>query len=408
MRALFYNVKGAGHVNPTLPLARGLVERGHDVTYTLTSEWKQRLETMGCRYRNMGTSEIFTTADFNPGAPFYRQLLPTTAAILPRLLEEARASRPDVVVFDSCAPWGYAVSEILGVPGICSVSTLVFDRDEVERQSGAPSERMDPTQLAAIAELERRWGLDFSDRDIGLFYGRESLVFSCEELNPTRANVRGIFHVVGPTFTSGGDVGDLETYARGRRRVYVAMGTVLGGKSGLGTSFFAPFIDAFGGRDGYELLLSAGATASSFGALPSNVTVRRSVPQTAVLAHTDVFITHVGANSMHEALFHGVPLVCVPHSGDGPQNAQRVVAEGAGVLMLPGEISAARAVAEVERVNGASFRANASRLATSLRAGGGLERALRVIEDATTTNHVRTSTWERSRREETSKSSEIG
>jgi MGT family glycosyltransferase len=387
MRALFYNVKGAGHTNPTLPLVRGLVERGHDVMYTLTSEWKERLEAMGCRYRNMGTSEAFTTADFNPEAPFYRQLLPTTAAILPRLLEEARANRPDVVVFDSCAPWGYAISEILGVPGLCSVSTLVFDRDEVARHSGAPSERMDPTQLAAIAELERRWGLDFSHRDIGLFYGRENLVFSCEELNPTRANVRGRFHLVGPTFdasTKRGDMDDLETYARGRKRVYVGMGTVLGGKTGLGTSFFAPFIDAFGGREGYELLLSAGATASSFGALPSNVTVRRSVPQTAVLAHTDVFVSHMGANSMHEALFYGVPLVCVPQAGDGPQNADRVVAQGAGVLMPLGEVSAERVVAEVERASGPSFRANAARLATSLRACGGLERALRVIEMLTT------------------------
>lgn len=31
MRALFYSPKGTGHVNPTLPLVRGLVERGHDV-----------------------------------------------------------------------------------------------------------------------------------------------------------------------------------------------------------------------------------------------------------------------------------------------------------------------------------------------------------------------------------------
>ena len=145
--------------------------------------------------------------------------------------------------------------------------------------------------------------------------------------------------------------------------------------------------DAFGGREGYELLVSARAAADSFGALgslPRNVTVRRSVPQTAVLAHTDAFVTHVGANSMHEGLFHGVPLVCVPHFGDQPQNADRVVAQGAGVLMPPGEISADRVAAEVERVNGESFRANAARLATSLRACGGLERALRIIEGAAT------------------------
>ena len=55
------------------------------MTDTLTSEWKERLEALGCRYRNTGTAEVFTTAHYNPGAPFYRQLLPTTAAVLPRL-----------------------------------------------------------------------------------------------------------------------------------------------------------------------------------------------------------------------------------------------------------------------------------------------------------------------------------
>jgi MGT family glycosyltransferase len=242
---------------------------------------------------------------------------------------------------------------------------------------------VDATHLSSIAELKRRWGLDFGDRDLGLYYGRENLVFSCEELNPTRSNVRGKFHFVGPTITSGGEVGaDLEKYARGRRRIYVSMGTVVGGKTGLEPSFFAPFIEAFGGREGTELPLSAGAAAESFGELPANVTVRRSVPQIAVLAHTDVFITHVGANSMHEALFHGVPLVCVPHFGDQPQNAERVVGQGAGVLLPLAELTAARVASEVERAGSESMRANAARLATKLRACGGLDRALRVIESA--------------------------
>ena len=117
-----------------------------------------------------------------------------------------------------------------------------------------------------------------------------------------------------------------------------------------------------------------------------------SVPQTAVLAHTDVFVTHAGANSMHEALSYGVPLVCTPHFGDQPQNAARVVAEGAGVLMPTGAISAARVTAEVERVSGEAFRANAARLSAKLRACGGLERALRVIESGTT-SAPRESTW---------------
>src|SRR4029079_5946272 len=97
MRAFFYSPKGTGHVTPTLPLVRGLLARGHEVTYTLTAEWKDRLEAMGCRYVNMGTKEAFTTAASTPGALFFRQLLPAAAAILPRLVEEARASKPDVI-----------------------------------------------------------------------------------------------------------------------------------------------------------------------------------------------------------------------------------------------------------------------------------------------------------------------
>jgi MGT family glycosyltransferase len=161
------------------------------------------------------------------------------------------------------------------------------------------------------------------------------------------------------------------------------MGTVVGGRSGLETTFFAPFLEAFGGRESCELLLSVGVAAESFGAVPRNVTVRRFVPQTAVLAHTDVFITHVGANSMHEGLFNGVPLVCVPHFGDQPQNAARVVEQGAGVLVPPSELTATRVAEAVERAGTESIRTNAARLSTSLRACGGLDRALEVIVNAT-------------------------
>jgi UDP:flavonoid glycosyltransferase YjiC (YdhE family) len=88
VRALFYGVKGAGHVNPTLPLVRGLLARGHEVVYTLTLEWRERLEAMGCVFRNTAADEAapFTTADFNPGKPFLRQLLPAAAAVLPHLV----------------------------------------------------------------------------------------------------------------------------------------------------------------------------------------------------------------------------------------------------------------------------------------------------------------------------------
>ena len=392
IRALFHNVKGTGHVNPTLPLVRGLLARGHEVVYTNAPEWRDRLEALGCRFRNTAGPDDapFTTADYNPGRPFYRQLLPATAAMLPRLVAETREIEPDVIVFDSCAPWGFAIAKVLGCAGVCSVSTLVFDREEVRREHGDPAERIEALGHAALAELRVRWDVDLSDRDIGLFYGDENLVYSCESLNPTIAAVRGRFHLVGTTFAAATEDLTAEglgpfVEGDGRRRLYLSMGTAAGGTDGLPPGFFASFIEAFGGRADTKLLLSIGTKVSraALGSLPANVTVRASVPQIAILGHVDAFITHAGANSMHEGLFHGVPLVCVPLMGDQPQNARRVVANGAGVLLPREELSPRRILDEVERVLvDCSFAANAARIGQELQSAGGLARAVEVIEHA--------------------------
>ncbi|HMI93983.1 MAG TPA: hypothetical protein VK509_21560, partial [Polyangiales bacterium] len=114
MRALFYSVKGAGHTNPTLPLVRALVERGHQVQYVLTPEWKERIEALGAGFENTGEGPAFTTADYNPQQPFMRQLVPAAAALVPRLLERARAFGPDVIVYDACAAWALVIGTVLG------------------------------------------------------------------------------------------------------------------------------------------------------------------------------------------------------------------------------------------------------------------------------------------------------
>ncbi|XP_078604051.1 UDP-glucuronosyltransferase 2C1-like [Branchiostoma floridae x Branchiostoma japonicum] len=69
--------------------------------------------------------------------------------------------------------------------------------------------------------------------------------------------------------------------------------------------------------------------------LGSNTKLMSWLPQNDLLAHpkTRAFVTHVGKNSMYEALYHGVPMVCFPLFGDQPGNAARVVARGLGVSL---------------------------------------------------------------------------
>ena len=70
-------------------------------------------------------------------------------------------------------------------------------------------------------------------------------------------------------------------------------------------------------------------------ALPSNVLIRSSVPQVAMLdKFADVFISHAGFNSLQESLMAGVPLVAVPQAVDQPANAIKVQQCSWGISFL--------------------------------------------------------------------------
>ncbi len=50
MKILMVNVPYSGHTNPTLPLTKRLVERGHQVTHINAPEWKEKIEATGALF----------------------------------------------------------------------------------------------------------------------------------------------------------------------------------------------------------------------------------------------------------------------------------------------------------------------------------------------------------------------
>ncbi|WP_374692513.1 nucleotide disphospho-sugar-binding domain-containing protein [Accumulibacter sp.] len=69
------------------------------------------------------------------------------------------------------------------------------------------------------------------------------------------------------------------------------------------------------------------------GSCKPSVEIRDWVSQFAVLAQTDVFVTHAGANSVKEALHHGVPMLALPLAADQPGMAARIVYHGVGMML---------------------------------------------------------------------------
>jgi len=107
-----------------------------------------------------------------------------------------------------------------------------------------------------------------------------------------------------------------------------------------------------------ELLIEAGRRLPQFqfviagseppSHVPPNVLVLRHAPQLKMLRRARVMISHGGANSVKEALHHGVPLVVLPFDMDQPGNAARVAFHGVG-RAVRGDDTTASDLAKVVR-----------------------------------------------------------
>ncbi|KAK6579966.1 hypothetical protein PZA11_007674 [Diplocarpon coronariae] len=119
-----------------------------------------------------------------------------------------------------------------------------------------------------------------------------------------------------------------------------------------------------------------------------NILLSPWVPQRAVLAHkaTKLFISHAGSASAFEAMYHGVPTLCVPHHGDQNANALRCELNGVGFRLDKHKFTAAeaaqRAILLLEDKDG-HFRSNILRMQriVTLRARIGPQEAAVKIQE---------------------------
>lgn len=127
-KALFFNVPGHGHVNPSLPLVAELTRRGHRITYFITADYRAKVEAAGATVQLYSTvkDNFFDARNLDGSHPqlVACALLETAEAILPGLLETARAADPDYVLYDCMCPWGYWVARVLKVPAIASLAHM--------------------------------------------------------------------------------------------------------------------------------------------------------------------------------------------------------------------------------------------------------------------------------------------
>ncbi len=122
--------------------------------------------------------------------------------------------------------------------------------------------------------------------------------------------------------------------------VYITLGTVYNADLGVFRALLGGLRD-----EALNIIVTVGNQndPTVLGAQPSNVHVHRYIPQELLLPHCAAVVTHGGAGSTLGALAFGLPLLIVPQGADHFYNADRVVAAGAGVRLMPDRLTAGSA-----------------------------------------------------------------
>lgn len=285
MRVLFASLGSVGHTYPLIPLAVAARDAGHEVHFAAGADVHPPLAAHGLR-------------PFRPADAFYEIYAEDLAPELDRL-------RPDLVVHEWGLPGAAVAAYQAGIPGIWhGFGRMIPDGIGLQiptRVDGAPGR---PHLDICPPSLQDKDFLATGDRI---------------ELRPVPFAPAGVW-----------------TAPRGARPlVYVTLGTAFGTAEILTT-----VVQGLARLDVTVVVAAGRVPPQQLGDVPAGVTVEAWVPQARLLPHADVVVHHGGSGTTLGALAAGLPQLFLPQGADQFANADAVTAAGAGLQLLPAEVTA--------------------------------------------------------------------
>ena len=278
---------------------------------------------------------------------------------------------------DDIPPFGLGLprprthSERLVNKGACTMASVVRQRfqkrvNELRRSYLLPTTQMSIHEFSASLPLY----LIPSSREFD--YGRTDVPLSVHYVGPY------VEYPASQLITSGSWLSQIP---RDRPWIHVTEGTLYNGEplvlraaaEGLASTATEVIITTGQDRDPNALGLSQ---------VGANIHVSRWVSYAELLPRVDLLITTGGAGSVLGALSSGIPMIVIPTGWDKPENAQRVVAAGAGVLLTPKHCTSGNLKSAVDRVmSDPAFQRNAQRLGETFRDLGGAPRGADLLQE---------------------------
>lgn len=379
-----------GHTNPTLPVMKELVSRGYQVLFYNSASFRDKVSPTGVEFRPLPEpmpteKQVSDSLQDFINAPLL--LSSISRPLAHYLITEFQKEKPDLVIYDSTAMWGYIAARTNKIPNLCFITTFVLDGSVGAIGIGTIARYILSSLPHALKLLQWRrsmakeFGKDISG---GITeYADSNIVFTSQEFHPPNNFVDERFHFVGPSINPGLRDGSFPFAKLGQGpKVYISLGTIIN----QDMDFYQATFNAFANYPA-QFILSAGRNTAvdQLGPIPDNFIVENYVPQLDILQRVDVFITQGGMNSVHEGLYYNVPEIVIPRQFEQMLNGKRIVQTGCGLLLGTkrpyGRVSSAELKQALNEIlSNKNYQKNAQHYGQTLRDAGGYLKAVEIIE----------------------------
>lgn len=332
-KILMVNLPFSGHTNPTLPLAKELVSRGHNVTYVNAAEFRTKIEATGAKFIP------YINYPENPSEKEKKKFSFRAAYDTVLNLEE----KFDLLIYEMFFYPGFELAGKLDIPCVRQFSQPAWNENYFK---SAPlvfrASAFIVDKMVMSGANKRYMGLAGKNLKKANLYDKPSLnlVYVPSVLQGCREQFDESYHFAIPPFSPAPSKQQIPYEKMNGKMIYISLGSIISDRS-----FYLNCIKAFANTN-YSVVLNTGKIApDSLGNIPGNIYAYSFVPQLEVLEHADLFLTHCGMNSVNEAISAKVPMVTMPVINDQITNSKRIVELGLGEHLRIG--SSAKKIFEV-------------------------------------------------------------
>ena len=376
---LFTFAGGTGHFLPLVPFARAAENAGHIVAFGAQPGMVETVAEAGFTASDTGGRTLLVTTERTPLLEFdlareeravrdgYAGTTARERAANVRQLCETW--HPEVLVCDEMDFGALIAAEALGIPyaTVITVASGALVRAEVVREP--------------LNALRNEHGLS-PDPELTMLR-RHLIIYPFppsfrDPAYPLPPNAHAIRTVAADGAGNDADISWLAGLGV-RPLVYFTLGTIFNLESG---DLFERVLEGLRHLP-MEVVVTVGREPDPkiLGPQPPNVHVRSYIPQSLLLPHCNLVVSHAGSGTVVGALAHGLPMVLLPIGADQPFNAARCADLHVGRVLNAVEATPEDVhLAALAVLGDATYRQNAKRLASEIAALPDPEFGVRLIE----------------------------